>query len=156
MNKKEGVSQWTEEWSDSFSLIYICIIKNCVNVNVSFILNQQSVCWGHQVGAKLGIGGRVCLGGAWPKKLDTFVPCFRVRALKATAWMGFLFIQCNQEAVTSTKCPSVPLSSTQRRVHFNLEDHRNGIKYAKREINSSNCTVCSLIILPSLQSKHNT
>lgn len=95
-------------------------------------------------------------GGAWPKKLDTFVPCFRVRALKATAWMGFLFIQCNQEAVTSTKCPSVPLSSTQRRVHFNLEDHRNGIKYAKREINSSNCTVWSLIILPSLQSKHNT
>lgn len=59
--------------------------------------------------------------------------------------MGFLFIQCNQEAVTNTVSLCSTFLKPQRRVHFNLEDHRNGIKYANREINSSNCTVCHLI-----------
>lgn len=46
------------------SLNYMDITKNCVNVSVSFILNQLFVSWGHRVGAKLGIGGRMCvLGG---------------------------------------------------------------------------------------------
>ncbi len=80
---------------------------------------------------KIGDRRESVLGGAWPGKLDTFVPRFRVRALKATAWMGFLFIQCNQEAGDKYK---VSLCSTflktQRRVHFNLVDHRNFIKYA--------------------------
>lgn len=89
--------------------------------------------------------GSVHWGGVGPEKLDTFVPRFRVTALKATAWMGFLFIQCNQEAVTNTVSLCSTFLKPQRRVHFNLEDHRNGIKYANREINSSNCTECHLI-----------
>lgn len=96
---------------------------------------------------KIGYRRGSVLGGAWPEKLDTFVPRFRVTALKETAWMGFLFIQCNQEAVTNTVSLCSTFLKPQRRVHFNLEDHRNGIKYAN--------TVCHLIYFTIFISKHN-
>ncbi len=95
------------------------------------------------------------LGGVWPGKLDTFVPRFRVRALKATAWMGFLFIQCNQEAVTSTKCPSVPLSSKHKGgfilIWWTTETSLN----MTVRLYSTQCSNAIWFISPSLQRMHN-
>lgn len=141
-------------------MIYISIIKNCVNASVSFILNQRSVSWGHRVGAELGIGGRMCSGGVvW--KAGHFCSPFQGQSTQSDSMDGIPVHSMQPRSADKYK---VSLCSTflktQRRVHFNLVDHRNFIKYAEREISSSDCTACKCsnaicYISPSLQKMHN-
>lgn len=112
------------------SLNYMDITKNCVNVSVSFILNQLFVSWGHRVGAKLGIGGRMCSGGmAW--EAGHFCSPFQGQSIQSDSMDGIPVHSMQSRSGDKYK---VSLCSTfletQRRVHFNLVAHRNFIKYA--------------------------